>query len=55
MTKHPEKITNAVVKKILKKQLFYDQVNTLAKLLRPIKNAILMLEGDQANLADAFI
>ncbi|PKY61298.1 hypothetical protein RhiirA4_333921, partial [Rhizophagus irregularis] len=34
---------------------FYDKVNTLAKLLRPIKNAILMLEGNQTNLADAFI
>jgi hypothetical protein len=27
----------------------------LAQLLRPIKNAILMLEGNQTNLADAFI
>jgi len=27
----------------------------LAKLLRPIKNAILMLEGNQTNLADVFI
>ena len=55
MTKYSEEITNVTVKKILKKQSFYDQVNALAKLLRPIKNAILMLEGNQANLSDAFI
>ena len=40
---------------ILKKKNFYDKVNTLAQLLRPIKNAILLLEGNQTNLADAFI
>ncbi|GBC36032.2 hypothetical protein GLOIN_2v1769092 [Rhizophagus irregularis DAOM 181602=DAOM 197198] len=55
VTNHPEEITNSTVKKYLKKQDFYDKVNTLAKLLRPIKNAILMLEGNQTNLADAFI
>ena len=27
----------------------------MAQLLRPIKNAILLLEGNQTNLADAFI
>ena len=46
MLKHSEEISNDTVKKILKKQKFYDRVNTLAQLLRPIKNAILMLEGN---------
>ncbi len=55
MLNHSEEISNDTVKKILKKQKFYDRVNTLAQLLRPIKNAILMLEGNQTNLADAFI
>jgi hypothetical protein len=58
MIKHPKEINNATVKKILKKQAFYDQViqvNALAKLLRPIKNAILIFEENQVNLADAFI
>ncbi|CAB4402080.1 unnamed protein product [Rhizophagus irregularis] len=55
VTNNPEEITNSTVKKYLKKQDFYDKINTLVKLLRPIKNAILMLEGNQTNLADAFI
>ncbi|CAG8763960.1 3711_t:CDS:2, partial [Rhizophagus irregularis] len=55
VTNHPKKITNSTVKKYLKKQDFYNKVDTLAKLLQPIKNTILMLEGNQTNLADAFI
>ena len=43
------------MKKILRRHDFYDKVNILAKLLQPIKNAILMLEEDQINLADVFI
>jgi hypothetical protein len=55
MLNYSEEITNDAVKTILKKKKFYDKVNILVKLLRPIKNAILMLEGSQTNLADAFI
>jgi len=39
----------------LKKRGFFDKIATLAQLLQPIKTAVLMLEGNQANLADVFI
>ena len=39
----------------MKKCIFYDEVMTLSKILQPIKTAILMVEGEQTNLADAFI
>jgi len=51
MLNHSEEISNDTVKKILKKQKFYDRVNSLAQLLRPIKNAILLLEENQTNFA----
>ncbi|CAG8675320.1 1655_t:CDS:2, partial [Ambispora gerdemannii] len=50
-----DEITNKIVKRYLKKRIFYDEVTTLSKILQPIKTAILMVEGEQTNLADAFI
>lgn len=53
--RNPDEITNKDVKKLLRKHAFYEEVNTLSKILRPIKTAITMVEGEQTNLADAFI
>ncbi|GES95947.1 hypothetical protein GLOIN_2v1481073 [Rhizophagus clarus] len=55
VTNYFDKITNSNIKKILKRHNFYDKVNTLAKLLQLIKNAILLFERNNTNLADVFI
>ena len=53
--RNPDEITNKDVKKLLRKHAFYKEVNTLSKILRPIKTAIAMVEDKQTNLMDAFI
>ena len=53
--RNPDEITNKDVKKLLRKHAFYEEVNTLSKILRPIKTAIAMIEDEQTNLADVFI
>ena len=44
--RNPDEITNKDVKKLLRKHAFYEEVNTLSKILRPIKTAITMVEGE---------
>jgi len=48
-------ILSITVKEILKSRGFYDDMNHLAGVLFPIRNAILALERKTANLADNYI
>ena len=44
-----------VVKKIINKRGFFNNVEALTNILIPIKNAILNLESQNTNLADCYI
>jgi len=39
----------------LKQRGFFDNIRTLSEILKPIKEAILMLEGNNATLADCYL
>ena len=43
------------MKTILKKRGFFDDIRTLSEILKPIKEAILELEGKNATLADCYL
>ncbi|CAJ0633489.1 273_t:CDS:2 [Entrophospora sp. SA101] len=53
--KYPDEIKSRPVKKILKKQGFFEEVASLSQILLPIKNTIKILESDNSTLADVFI
>ena len=48
-------ILSTTVKEILRSRGLYDDMNHLASVLLPIRNAILALERKTANLADNYI
>lgn len=48
-------ISNDSVKSIIKKRGFFDDIYVLSDILKPIKEAILMLEGTNTNLADCYL
>ncbi|CAH1768742.1 522_t:CDS:2, partial [Entrophospora sp. SA101] len=50
--KYPDEIKSRPVKKILKKQGFFEEVASLSQILLPIKNTIKILESDNSTLAD---
>ncbi|CAJ0836044.1 4895_t:CDS:2 [Entrophospora sp. SA101] len=49
-----KKITSSSVKSILREHNFYHNLETLILILKPIKEAINVLEADTTNLADCF-
>jgi len=51
---HSDKI-NEVIKKIINKRGFFNDVEVLNSILIPIKSAILSLESKNTNLADCYI
>jgi hypothetical protein len=55
LNNHENKISSDSVKKILKKRGFFDDVRNLSELLKPIKNAILVLESNDTTLADCYL
>ena len=55
MNNHENEISNDSVKSILRKRGFFDDVRNLSELLKPIKNAILALEGNNVTLADCYL
>lgn len=48
-------ISSDTVKSILKKRGFFDDIRVISDILKPIKEAILMLEGTNTNLADCYL
>ncbi|GET55642.1 ribonuclease H-like domain-containing protein [Rhizophagus irregularis DAOM 181602=DAOM 197198] len=52
---HEREISNEAVKAILKKRGFFDDIRILSDILKPIKKAILMLEGSNVTLADCYL
>lgn len=55
METNKSEISNEAVLTILQKRGIYDDIQKLAEVLLPIKNAILSLEKNNANLADCYI
>ena len=55
MEKNKSEITNEAVLTILQKRGIFDDIQKLAEVLLPIKNAILSLEKNNTNLADCYI
>jgi hypothetical protein len=47
---HENEISNSSVKSILRKRGFFDDVRNLSEILKPIKDAILVLEGKYTTL-----
>ncbi|GES81225.1 ribonuclease H-like domain-containing protein [Rhizophagus clarus] len=52
---HEHKISNQAIKTILKKRGFFDDVRVISEILKPIKEAILMLERTYTTLADCYL
>ena len=48
-------MSNSVVKSILKKRGFFDDIRMISEILKPIKDAILTLERMNATLADCYL
>ena len=48
-------ISNLSVKNILKKRGFFDDVRNLSEILKPIHDAILILERNDTTLADCYL
>ena len=46
---------NGAVKSILKKRGFFDDIRMISEILKPIKDAILMLERTNVTLADCYL
>jgi hypothetical protein len=55
LEKNKSEISNITVLTILQKRGIFDDIQKLAETLLPIKNAILSLERNNANLADCYI
>lgn len=55
MNNHENEISSDSVKTILRKRGFFDDVRNLSELLKPIKNAILVLECNNTTLADCYL
>ncbi|CAB4411425.1 unnamed protein product [Rhizophagus irregularis] len=52
---HKHEISNQAIKTILKKQGFFDDIHVISDILKPIKEAILMLERTYITLADCYL
>ncbi|GES75999.1 ribonuclease H-like domain-containing protein [Rhizophagus clarus] len=52
---HEHEISNQAIKTILKKRGFFDDVRVISEILKPIKEAILMLERTYTTLADCYL
>jgi len=52
---HEHEISNQAIKTILKKRGFFDDVRVISDILKPIKEAILMLERTYTTLADCYL
>ncbi len=48
-------MSNNVVKSILKKREFFDDIRMISEILKPIKDAILTLERTNVILADCYL
>ncbi|GES94475.1 zinc finger BED domain-containing protein 4-like [Rhizophagus clarus] len=55
LDKHEREISNEAVKAILKKRGFFDDIRMLLEILKPVKEAILILEGNNVTLADCYV
>ncbi|PKB99879.1 hypothetical protein RhiirA5_382851 [Rhizophagus irregularis] len=55
LTESENEIQNKTVKKYLKKRDFFEDIFALSQILLPVKNAIIIVESDNINLADVFI
>ena len=48
-------MSNSVVKSILKKRGFFDDIRMISEILKPIKDAILTLERTNTTLVDCYL
>ncbi len=48
-------MSNSAVKSILKKRGFFDDIRMISKILKPIKDAIIILKRTNMTLADCYL
>ena len=48
-------MSNSAIKSFLKKKGFFDNIQIISEILKPIKDAILMLERINVTLADYYL